>query len=171
MNKIERYVFIHTIFIFWCTKALIIGTDNFRFLNLLLQILLLVFFILVVSVQIFICIKYFYDIKFGIKLIAKMIFGLLFLIMYFWITIMVAYIVLYGFLDDGGIIRNIIGVNKYIFSWYEVLFWNFIFSLHYPIYIFIFIKPFVNHLDRSIKEYKSSMKDLNEKNETKNTQS
>lgn len=47
----------------------------------------------------------------------------------------------------------------------------FIFSLHYPIYIFIFIKPFVNHLDRSIKEYKSSMKDLNEKNETKNTQS
>ena len=47
----------------------------------------------------------------------------------------------------------------------------FIFSLHYPIYIFIFIKPFVNHLDRSIKEYKSSMKDLNEKNETKDTQS
>lgn len=84
---------------------------------------------------------------------------------------MVAYIVLYGFLDDGGIIRNIIGVNKYTFSWYEVLFWNFIFSLHYPIYIFIFIKPFVNHLDRSIKEYKSSMKDLNEKNETKDTQS
>ncbi|ASM38553.1 hypothetical protein CSPARA_0990 [Campylobacter sputorum bv. paraureolyticus LMG 11764] len=35
----------------------------------------------------------------------------------------------------------------------------FIFSLHYPIYIFIFIKPFVNHLDKSIKKFKE--KELN----------
>lgn len=70
-------------------------------------------------------------------------------------------LIMYSIGDSGGIIRTrIIGDTFYQFQWYEVLFWNFIFSLHYPVYIFIFFKPFVNHLDKSIQKIKENSKNV-----------
>lgn len=65
------------------------------------------------------------------------------------------YIFLYG-IDGVGFLQRSGMVNynhSYLkFSWQEKLYWHFIFSLHYPIYIFIFFKPFVNYLERSIRQ-------------------
>jgi hypothetical protein len=62
---------------------------------------------------------------------------------------------MYSIGGSGGWIRiHIYEDILYQFQWYEVLFWNFIFSLHYPLYIFIFFKPFVNHIDKSIRKIK-----------------
>jgi hypothetical protein len=55
-----------------------------------------------------------------------------------------------GYLEKAGLVTSGLGD----LSWEEKLYWKFIFSLHYPIYIYIFFKPFVNHLDKSIRKIK-----------------
>ena len=75
------------------------------------------------------------------------------ILFFFLFTIVQLFISLtmYSIGDSGGIIRiQVYGDVTYQLNWYEEQFWNFIYSLHYPVYIFIFIKPFVNHLDKSI---------------------
>ncbi len=82
----------------------------------------------------------------------KIIIFTLFLIVYFFIEQALFTLSMYSIGGTGGFTRNNIYEQfDHMLQWYEVLFWNFIFSLHYPAYIFIFLKPFVNHLDKSIK--------------------
>ena len=80
----------------------------------------------------------------------KIIVFILILSIYFFIEHSLLKLFLYGIGGDNGGI----GIDHKSISGYEVLFWNFVFSLHYPIYIFIFFKPFVNHLDKSIRKIK-----------------
>ncbi|PSM51621.1 putative membrane protein [Campylobacter blaseri] len=68
---------------------------------------------------------------------------------------------LYDIDGNGGFIReSILNDTNYDFAWYEVLFWNFIFSLHYPMYIEFVFKPFVNFLDKIIYNDKLYSKGL-----------
>jgi len=91
-------------------------------------------------------------------IVFKIIIFTLMLLVYFSIEQSLITIIMYDIGGSGGYIRNFIYHNySYQFKWYEILFWNFIFSLHYPIYIFIFIKPFINHLDKSIKKLKNNI--------------
>ncbi|MGE4396595.1 MAG: hypothetical protein AB7D34_03945 [Sulfurimonas sp.] len=91
------------------------------------------------------------------SIFMKILFFTLFLISYLFIEQLFVYIFLYG-VDGVGYLQN----NGFVdyqhrfsdFSWQEKLYWHFIFSLYYPVYIFIFIKPFVNHLDKSIRKIK-----------------
>jgi len=55
-----------------------------------------------------------------------------------------------GFLHRNGILNYNYACSG--FTFYEDLLFNFLSSLYYPIYIYIFIKPFVNHLDKSIRK-------------------
>ncbi len=57
-----------------------------------------------------------------------------------------------GYLQRSGILEY--DHNCSNFTFYEHLLFTFLSSLHYPIYIFIFFKPFVNHLEKSIKNIK-----------------
>ncbi|WP_428025393.1 hypothetical protein [Arcobacter sp.] len=57
-----------------------------------------------------------------------------------------------GYLQRSGIVDYNYPCFK--FTFYEEVLLNFASSIYYPIYIFIFIKPFVNHLDKSIKKIK-----------------
>ncbi len=59
-----------------------------------------------------------------------------------------------GYLQRSGIVDY----PCFKFSSYEELLLNFFSSLYYPIYIFIFFKPFVNHLDKSIKKIRDKDK-------------
>ena len=88
-------------------------------------------------------------------IVFKIIVFTFMLAIYFSIEQSLITIVMYNIGGSGGYIRNFIYHDySYQFKWYEILFWNFIFSLHYPVYIFIFIKPFINHIDKSIKKIK-----------------
>ena len=90
-----------------------------------------------------------------LSIIIRIILFTSFLLFYFMIEQGILKIVIYGIGDSGGLIRhNFIKDSFHQFKWSEILYWNFIFSLHYPIYIFIFFKPFVNHLDKSIRKIK-----------------
>jgi len=90
-----------------------------------------------------------------VSISTKIIIFTIFLIIYFFIEQLIIHLTIFNIGDSDGWIRNNIYENiNYQFKWYEVLFWNFIFSLHYPIYIFIFFKPFVNYLDKSIRKIK-----------------
>jgi hypothetical protein len=87
------------------------------------------------------------------SVMMKFFIFMVFLVCYFIIEQLFIKLSMYSIGGSGGWIRNNIYEDiHYIFQWYEVLLWNFIFSLHYPIYIYIFFKPFVNHLDKSIKK-------------------
>lgn len=55
-----------------------------------------------------------------------------------------------GYLQRSGIVD--FNYACYKFTLQETLLLDFVSSLHYPIYIFIFFKPFVNHLDESIRK-------------------
>ena len=93
----------------------------------------------------------------NISMFIKILFFTIFLKIYFFIESLVIQLYMYSIGGSGGYIRNNIYDDiDHIFTVSEVLYWNFIFSLHYPIYIFIFIKPFVNHLDKSIKKIRKS---------------
>jgi hypothetical protein len=94
-----------------------------------------------------------------LSIAIRIVFFAIFLLLYFFIEVFLINSYLYSIGDSGGWLRHHIYYDiDYIFQWYEVLFWNFIFSLHYPLYIFIFFKPFVNHLDKSIKKIKENEK-------------
>lgn len=96
---------------------------------------------------------------FSLSIIFKIIFFTLVIIIYFIIEQILLKLFMYSIGNSGGFIRNIILKDSfYQFQWYEVLYWNFLFSLYYPIYIFIFFKPFVNHLDKSIKKIRDKDK-------------
>ncbi len=58
----------------------------------------------------------------------------------------------HGYLYKIGIVKDYYICSDFVF--YDKLIKNFISSLYYPIYIFIFIKPFVNHLSNSIDKIK-----------------
>lgn len=91
-----------------------------------------------------------------IRVIIKIIIFIILIIFYFIIEQNLIKLFIYSIGNSGGWIRDHMYEDiSHIFKWYEVLFWNFIFSLHYPIYIFIFFKPFVNHLDKSIGKIKN----------------
>ena len=91
------------------------------------------------------------------SIIIKLLLFTIFITMYFIVEINFLKLYMYSIGGSGGYIRNNIYDDiDHIFTVSEVLYWNFIFSLHYPIYIFIFIKPFVNHLDKSIKKIRKS---------------
>jgi len=93
------------------------------------------------------------------SIVLKILIFSSFCFIYFIAEYMLIKFTLYSIGGTGGYIRdNIYEQIDYIFSWYEVLFWNFIFSLYYPIYIFIFIRPFVNHLSKSINDIKNKVK-------------
>lgn len=79
----------------------------------------------------------------------KIIIFTTFLTFYFFIEQASIKIILYGVGGGGNIRHFILEDTFHIFTWQEVLYWNFIYSLYYPIYIFIFILPFVNHLSKS----------------------
>ena len=121
---------------------------------------------LLVFIALFICIIFIYIIYFLFKkrllyatIFIKIIIFTIVISFYFIIEQSIIKLFLYNIGDSGGYIRNNIFEDTfYQFQWYEVLFWNFIFSLHYPIYIFIFFKPFVNHLDKSIRKIKEDKK-------------
>ena len=86
-------------------------------------------------------------------IVVKIILFTTFILVYFYIEQLLITLTMYSIGGSGGWIRHHVYEQiDYVFKWYEVLFWNFIFSLHYPVYIFIFFKPFVNHLDKSIKK-------------------
>ncbi|ASM36866.1 hypothetical protein [Campylobacter sputorum] len=97
------------------------------------------------------------NIKVYIFSILKIIFFSLFLILYAVVAQGFTGIILFGLDGPGYLERH--NFHNYELGHGNVLYWLFIFSLHYPIYIFIFIKPFVNHLDKSIKKFKE--KELN----------
>lgn len=59
-----------------------------------------------------------------------------------------------GYLQRSGIIDYNYSCSS--FTFYEYLLFNLVSSLYYPIYIFIFFKPFVNHLDKSIRKRKEN---------------
>lgn len=87
----------------------------------------------------------------GMGIIIKIILFLIFLIFYFFIERILITILLFGidnigFLQSSGLIKK-----DYKITTFDLKIWSFIFTLYYPIYIFIFLKPFVNHLDKSIK--------------------
>lgn len=88
----------------------------------------------------------------SIYIIIKLIIFSLIILMYFIIEQGIIKLLMYGLPDTSNIIDQHFykGFPRNT-TWYQVIFWNFLFSLHYPIYIFIFLKPFVNHLDKSIK--------------------
>ncbi len=87
-----------------------------------------------------------------ISITIKIIIFTILIVMYFMFDIAVLKTILYGFSSVARVYYD--GDMHVLNHWYEILYWNFIYSLHYPIYIFIFIKPFVNHLDKSIKKLK-----------------
>jgi len=89
------------------------------------------------------------------SIFMKIIIFTVFLFLYFMIEQSIIKIELYGVGGGVWIRYHIYEQFDYALQWYEVLFWNFVFSLHYPVYIFIFFKPFVNHLDKSIKKIKA----------------
>lgn len=91
------------------------------------------------------------------NIFLKIIIFTVFLIIYFFIEQLIIHLTIFNIGYSDGWIRNNIYENiDYQFTWFEVLYWNFIFSIHYPLYIFIFFKPFVNHLDKSIRKIKNS---------------
>jgi hypothetical protein len=61
-----------------------------------------------------------------------------------------------GYLQRSGILKY--SYSCVDFTFYENLLLTFLSSLYYPLYIFIFFKPFVNHLDKSIKKIKENEK-------------
>jgi hypothetical protein len=65
-----------------------------------------------------------------------------------------------GYLQE----RGIVGYNYscFKFTLYERFLLDFLSSLYYPIYVFIFIKPFVNHLDKSIREIREEQESKNQ---------
>lgn len=151
MKRAEKLFLTYSIFLFWCCTKLIISTDNFIFLQALLQILLVVFLLIFLSAIFFVCIKYYRNISLLCKLISITLLFLFCLILYLWMTTIFSYVLMYGVFNEGGVIRNIFYQNRYYqFDWYEVLFWNCIFSLHYPLYLFYIIKPFINHIDNRL---------------------
>ena len=93
----------------------------------------------------------------NIYVYIKIIIFTLFIGIYFFIEQFFFYIFLYGMDGVGFLQRNgLVNYNYsgYEFTWKETLFWHFLFLSYYPIYIFIFFKPFVNHLDKSIRKIK-----------------
>lgn len=86
-----------------------------------------------------------------IIIIFKLLTFMLLLMLFFYIESAMVTLTMYSIGDSGGKIRNDIIQNiSYQFDWYEVLFWNCIFSLHYPLYLFYIIKPFINHIDNRL---------------------
>jgi len=57
-----------------------------------------------------------------------------------------------GYLQRSGIVNYNYSCSE--FTLYENFIIDFISSIYYPIYIFIFIKPFVNHLTKSMEGIK-----------------
>lgn len=118
--------------------------------NFFINILFLAYMVISLIYIFFIFIK---NKIFYLPILAKITLVTILLLGYFFIENLLLTITIYSIGDSGGWVRNHIYEDiNYQFQWYEVLFWNFIFSLHYPIYIFIFFKPFVNHLDESIRK-------------------
>jgi hypothetical protein len=70
-----------------------------------------------------------------------------------------------GYLQRNGIVDY--NYACYEFTFFENLLFHFVSSIYYPIYIFIFFKPFVNHLDKSIQKIKEEKNDQ-ENNSYKN---
>jgi hypothetical protein len=147
MSRI-RLNFIISLFMFFYSIQLLdnIDIENYIFDN--------VSFILFFYFFIFLFFYFFIYIKSYFLFIQVIIFVVLFAC-YFIIEQTILKVFMYSIGGSGGWIRiHIYEDILYQFQWYEVLFWNFIFSLHYPLYIFIFFKPFVNHIDKSIRKIK-----------------
>ena len=149
-NKLISLIFLNT-YLYFYDAGFIFGLkndffDNFDNLILVLNILSVIYIINMFKIQ---------NISYK-SIFLKIVIFILFLIIYFFTEQLLITLSMYSIGNSGGWIRNNIYEDiNYVFQWYEVLFWNFIFSLHYPIYIFIFFKPFVNHLDKSIGKIKN----------------
>jgi hypothetical protein len=65
-----------------------------------------------------------------------------------------------GYLQERGIVDY--NYSCFKFTLYERFLLDFLSSLYYPIYVFIFIKPFVNHLDKSIREIREEQESKNQ---------
>ncbi|MDB4257423.1 hypothetical protein N9818_01090 [Arcobacteraceae bacterium] len=146
--------YIYSLFNFWSNEYANIQLGFFWYV---LNINYLFFFIVLIGVVVFM-------IKNKLLYIALkiLIFNILMLLYFIYIEQLLIKLSMYSIGSYGGWIRNNIYEDiEYVFQWYEVLFWNFIFSLHYPLYIFIFFKPFVNHLDNSIRKIQEKRKYLN----------
>lgn len=149
-NIIKKGLIFSYFFIFYSftlfSFAYLNGENNGEINTLLLEVFL--FISSVFYIYILIKIRNFLFISIIIKLI---IFSLI-ILMYFIIEQGIIKLLMYGLPDTSNIIDQHFykGFPRNT-TWYQVIFWNFLFSLHYPIYLFIFFKPFVNHLDKSIK--------------------
>jgi hypothetical protein len=156
----KRLLILYFTFVYLYALFYVPMANNITFIKVIVIIFLLYFLFLVIDIyQIIIKNKIFY-----FSIILKIVIFTFFLIIYFWIEQGIIKIILYSIGGSGGFIRNEIYHNiSYHFKWYEILFWNFIFSLHYPIYIFIFFKPFINHLDKSIRKIKAK-ENINKEN-------
>ena len=89
-----------------------------------------------------------------IPIFLKIILFLIFLMIYFFIERIILNIYLFG-IDNIGFLKHSGIIDKdHVMTMLDFKIWSFIFTLYYPIYIFIFIKPFVNHLDKSIRKIK-----------------
>jgi len=130
--------------------------DEMHLTNIILKQFLLLIIILDLLFLLFIAWELFNEKLLSPSISAKIIITTILFTSYFFIEQSIFKISMYSIGGSGGWIRNHIYEDiDYVFQWYEILFWNFIFSLHYPIYIFIFFKPFVNHLDKSIRKIKA----------------
>ncbi|MGE4457225.1 MAG: hypothetical protein AB7E13_09820 [Arcobacteraceae bacterium] len=65
-----------------------------------------------------------------------------------------------GYLQRSGIVDYNYPCFK--FTFYERFLLDFLSSLYYPIYVFVFIKPFVNHIDKSIREIREEQESKNQ---------
>ena len=111
----------------------------------------------------FLIVLFLYNIYLYVRLLKKIVFSIilkvvvfnLFMI-YFIIFERILTIIFLCGMDGEGFLQRIGLINHSCsnFSLYENILLNFISSLYYPIYIFIFFKPFVNHLDKSIRKIK-----------------
>ena len=152
MSKILKIYFIISLWSFFYFIVLFNNVEiNINILNFIIHkvhIINLIIIVIIIGILLKNRILYF-------SVFIKIVIFISLFMFYFIFEQIIIKISIYSIGDSGGWIRhNIYEDINYIFQWYEVLFWNFIFSLHYPIYIFIFFKPFVNHLDKSIRKIK-----------------
>ncbi|GEM_PF-3937946 len=155
-----KLIGIYFIFVYIISLLLYMNVEHLTEYNKLTNIIFECSFIVFVIGIIYIVVKnkIFYS-----SIIIKIVFFTVIIMIYFIIEQSIIKLMMYGIGGTGGVIRNTIYNNfEYLLSWKEVLFWNFIYSLHYPIYIFIFFKPFVNHLDKSIREIREEQESKNQ---------
>lgn len=152
--------FQYILFLLIYLQAIILAPNLTQYSKIMHNTIL--FYIFILCEICFILSILFFNVKykiFKIKHMILIIFFCCFVFVYIWIEQIIIKLVMYNLFDEGGIVRYIMKDWYYNFKIVEVLFWNFIFSLHYFLYLFFIIKPFFGYVNKISNKYKCVKKD------------